>query len=57
VPPEIESTLLRAPVSSHGGLGIGLYQAARLAESKGYRLVLESNRDGEVCFALSGPVA
>jgi len=55
VPPEIESTLLRAPVSSHGGLGIGLYQAARLAESKGYRLVLESNRDGEVCFALSGP--
>jgi signal transduction histidine kinase len=57
VPPEIESTLLRAPVSSHGGLGIGLYQAARLAESKGYRLVLESNRDGDVCFALTGPAA
>jgi signal transduction histidine kinase len=55
VPPEIESTLLRAPVSSHGGLGIGLYQAARLAESKGYRLALESNREGDVCFALSGP--
>jgi signal transduction histidine kinase len=57
VPPEIESTLLRAPVSSHGGLGIGLYQAARLAESKGYRLALESNRDGDVCFALSGPAS
>jgi signal transduction histidine kinase len=57
VPAEIESTLLRAPVSSHGGLGIGLYQAARLAESKGYRLALESNRDGDVCFALSGPAS
>jgi signal transduction histidine kinase len=57
VPAEIESTLLRAPVGSHGGLGIGLYQAARLAESKGYRLTLESNRDGEVCFALTGPAA
>jgi signal transduction histidine kinase len=57
VPAEIEATLLRAPVSSHGGLGIGLYQAARLAESKGYRLTLESNRDGDVCFALAGPAA
>ena len=57
VPAQIESSLLRAPVTSEGGLGIGLYQAARLAESKGYRLILESNRDGEVCFALSGPAA
>jgi hypothetical protein len=55
VPSGIESTLLRAPVSSPGGLGIGLYQAARLAEANGYRLILEANRDGEVCFALSGP--
>jgi signal transduction histidine kinase len=44
--------LLRAPVSSRNGLGIGLYQAARLAESSGYRLELESNRDGAVCFVL-----
>ncbi len=57
VPPEIEASLLRAPVSSRGGLGIGLYQAARQAESGGYRLALETNRDGEVCFALSGPAA
>jgi signal transduction histidine kinase len=57
VPPEIEASLLRAPVSSRGGLGIGLYQAARQAESAGYRLALESNRDGEVCFALTGPAA
>ena len=33
---------------SRSGLGIGLYQAARQAEASGYRLVLESNRDGEV---------
>jgi signal transduction histidine kinase len=52
VPPELASSLLRTPVSSRGGLGIGLYQAARHAESSGYRLELESNRDGEVCFAL-----
>src|SRR5712692_694119 len=57
VPPEIEASLLRSPVSSRGGLGIGLYQAARQAESGGYRLALETNRDGEVCFALSGPAA
>jgi sensor histidine kinase regulating citrate/malate metabolism len=53
VPPPIATDLLRAPVSSRGGLGIGLYQAARQAESAGYRLALESNRDGEVCFALT----
>jgi signal transduction histidine kinase len=52
VPPELAATLLRAPVDSRNGLGIGLYQAARLAESGGYRLELESNRQGEVCFAL-----
>jgi signal transduction histidine kinase len=52
VPPELAATLLRAPVSSRNGLGIGLYQAARLAESSGYRLELESNRDGAVCFVL-----
>ena len=57
VPPEIEARLLRAPVSSRGGLGIGLYQAARQAEAAGYQLALEANRDGEVCFALTGPAA
>ncbi len=54
VPAQLEERLLRAPVASQEGLGIGLYQAARLAESKGYRLILETNRDGEVCFSLSG---
>src|SRR4051812_4753314 len=55
VPPELESTLLNAPTPSGGGLGIGLYQAARLARSRGYRLALDRNRDGDVCFALGGP--
>jgi signal transduction histidine kinase len=53
VPAEIAAQLLRAPVPSKSGLGIGLYQAARHAEASGYRLELETNRDGEVCFALA----
>jgi len=53
---ETEKLLFRAPVSSHSGLGIGLYQAARHAEANGYALVLASNLDGKVCFSLSGPV-
>ncbi len=57
VPEALAGTLLRAPVSSRTGLGIGLYQAARQAEAAGYRLVLESGADGEVGFALTGPAA
>jgi len=57
VPPEVEARVLRAPVSSRGGLGIGLYQAARQAEAAGFQLTLETNRDGQVCFALRGPAA
>ena len=53
VPPDLATSLLRAPVRSESGLGIGLYQAARQAEASGYRLELKENRDGEVCFALS----
>lgn len=53
VPAELEQALLRAPVPSATGLGIGLYHAARHAESAGYVLSLVSNRDGEVCFALT----
>jgi signal transduction histidine kinase len=56
VPEEVQASLLKAPVRSGGkGMGIGLYQAARQAESAGFSLVLETNRDGEVCFALTGP--
>ena len=53
LPADIAASVLRAPVSSRGGLGIGLYQAARQAAAGGFRLALESNRDGEVCFALT----
>ena len=55
VPAEVEKRLLRGPVASSAGLGIGLYQAARQAEAAGYSLALETNRDGEVSFRLSGP--
>ena len=57
VPEALVGSLMRAPVNSPVGLGIGLYQAARQAESGGYRLALETNVDGEVCFALTGPAA
>ncbi len=52
VPAHTAEALMRAPVASQAGLGIGLYQAARQAEAQGYRLVLERNEDGAVCFAL-----
>jgi hypothetical protein len=52
VPPQVVAGLLRGPVASASGLGIGLYQAARQAEASGFRLVLERNEPGEVCFAL-----
>jgi hypothetical protein len=54
---KLAAGLLRAPVASGDGLGIGLYQATRQAEALGYRLALLANQDGEVCFALSGPAA
>jgi signal transduction histidine kinase len=40
------------PLPSDHGLGIGLYQAYRLAESLGYRLALASNVRGCVRFEL-----
>jgi signal transduction histidine kinase len=50
---EIANSLLRAPVRSSTGLGIGLYQAARHAEKNGYALTLAENREGSVCFSLA----
>jgi hypothetical protein len=43
--------------SGKKGMGIGVYQSARQAEGAGFSLALEINRDGEVCFALTGPAA
>lgn len=45
--------LLNTVVDSENGLGIGLFQANRWAEQLGYRLFLQENRDGNVCFELS----
>jgi signal transduction histidine kinase len=53
VPDEKADRLLHEPLKSDTGLGIGLYQAARQAEALGYRLALDSNQNGKVCFELS----
>jgi signal transduction histidine kinase len=51
---EMSKGLLRGPVPSESGFGIGLYQAARLAELSGYSLQLVENNPGQVCFLLRG---
>ena len=53
VPKAIAAQLFDAPVSSHTGLGVGLYHAARQAADLGYRLRLVANEQGIVCFALT----
>ncbi|MFQ5659989.1 MAG: sensor histidine kinase [Gammaproteobacteria bacterium] len=57
IPEKMACVLLKEPVNSSSGLGIGLFQAARQAESMGYSLALKSNRDGNVCFELSRQLA
>ena len=53
---ETARELLRGPVPSDRGLGIGLYQVARHAEACGYSLALAHNADGKVSFVLSGAI-
>ncbi len=53
IAPELAKRLLSEPVGSEDGLGIGLYHAARQAESAGYGLCLSSNLPGCVAFSLS----
>lgn len=52
IPPQRAQSLLHTIVSSEDGLGVGLYQAARWAEQKGWHLRLAENRPGEVRFEL-----
>lgn len=52
LPEERAKDVCRRPVASENGLGIGLYQTARLAHMAGYALVLSTNRPGEVVFSL-----
>jgi hypothetical protein len=54
VAPQTAAELLRGPVPSESGLGIGLYQVARHAEVSGFTLALAHNADGKVSFVLSG---
>lgn len=49
----VAAQLFRAPVASHTGFGVGLYQSSRLAAQSGYALALTSNAPGRVCFSLS----
>lgn len=53
VEPGIINAIMREPVSSEDGLGIGLYHAARQAEAAGYRLELLENSQGRVAFSLT----
>ena len=53
---EVLKGLLRGPVPSENGFGIGLYQTSRLAEISGYSLQLRDNDPGRVCFSLRGEV-
>lgn len=52
VPPDQAGQLLKAPVASESGLGMGLYQVARQAEVAGFCLRLVQNRPGSVRFRL-----
>ncbi len=53
IAPALADGLLREPVLSNDGLGIGLYHAARQADALGYRLALAESRPGRVTFALA----
>jgi C4-dicarboxylate-specific signal transduction histidine kinase len=53
VPVALAGQLFRAPVPSASGLGIGLYQAAKLAQQLGYVLRIATNRTGAVRFELA----
>lgn len=53
LPAGLAQSLFREPVRSENGFGMGLYQSARLAAQRGYRLLLAENRPGRVCFRLT----
>jgi signal transduction histidine kinase len=44
--------LLKGPVKSRSGYGIGLFQAAKRAAAHGFTLSLKNNEDGNVTFKL-----
>ncbi len=50
---DVSEALFKRPVPSENGLGVGLYQCARLAAAAGYALTLAENRAGCVRFRLA----
>jgi hypothetical protein len=50
----VQDGLLKGPVPSDTGYGIGLYQVARQADMLGFALRLAVNDPGEVVFELRG---
>ena len=50
--PGLASQLFQRAVPSNDGLGIGLYQAYKLADGLGYELNLKNNQAGKVTFSL-----
>ena len=50
---ETRAQLFNEVIFSESGFGIGLYQSSQLAKRAGYKLLLESNNQGNVCFRLS----
>jgi len=51
---EVLAGLLRGPVPSETGYGIGLYQLGRQADLLGFAFRLAANEHGSVCFELKG---
>lgn len=53
IPEETLTQLFNEVIFSENGFGIGLYQSSQIAKRAGYRLLLESNNQGNVCFCLT----
>ncbi len=52
IPDGLARQLFGSTVPSNTGLGVGLYQVARFAREQGWKLQLDSNQPGRVCFSL-----
>lgn len=53
IDPQVSQQLFKEVVSSQDGFGIGLYQCYELANNHGYKLKIDANSNGHVCFSLS----
>ncbi len=49
----IAFNLFKKHITSHNGLGVGLFHAAQDAKQAGYKLALASNVNGAVCFRVT----